>query len=188
MRIPDIRVYNEIMEKSYLVLTALGSDRVGIADDLAALVQEHEGSIEDSRMAVLGGEFAAMLLVEIEPEAADNLESRLKEGEGRLGLSLRLVRTTAPAGMPGGRPYVLEAVALDAPGIVKGLTAVLRRHGVNIEDLETLVSSAPFTGAPLFRLRSRVIIPPGVSLPALRHELAAAEEERDMDVRLEPME
>ena len=61
------------MGKAYAVFSAIGADRVGIVDDLSGLVSEGGGNIEESKMAVLGGEFAVMMLVSIEAEALDSL-------------------------------------------------------------------------------------------------------------------
>ena len=46
-----------------LVITALGDDRPGIVDELSNALFKHKLNIEDSRMSVLGGEFAVLLLV-----------------------------------------------------------------------------------------------------------------------------
>ena len=44
--------------KSYLVLTALGPDRPGLVNEISAMVLAAGANLEDSRMAILGGEFA----------------------------------------------------------------------------------------------------------------------------------
>ena len=51
------------METSQLVLTALGPDRPGIVDTISKYIFKHCGNIEDSRMVVLGSEFAMIMLV-----------------------------------------------------------------------------------------------------------------------------
>ena len=47
----------------HLVLSALGPDRPGLVADITHYVTERGGNIEDSRMAVFGGEFGVMMLV-----------------------------------------------------------------------------------------------------------------------------
>jgi len=49
--------------ESFLVITALGKDKPGIIDKLAKTVVECSCNVIDSRMSVLGGEFAVMLMV-----------------------------------------------------------------------------------------------------------------------------
>ena len=41
-----------------LVITALGADRPGIVNELSEALYARQLNIEDSRMSVLGGEFA----------------------------------------------------------------------------------------------------------------------------------
>jgi glycine cleavage system transcriptional repressor len=70
---------------------------------------------------------------------------------------------------------------------VHAVTELLRRHGINIEDMDTETASAPWTGAPMFRMRAHLVIPQGVSIAELRHELGAVEAERDLDIALKPV-
>jgi glycine cleavage system transcriptional repressor len=171
---------------AYSVLTAIGADRVGIVEDIASLVASRGGNIEESRMAVLGGEFAAILLVAMPAEALAELDPMLA-GLGRdLDLRLELRRTTPPRSAGSGRPYLLETVSLDNPGIVQAVTALLKRHGINIEQLETETLPAPWTGAPMFRMRATVILGGQVPVAALRAELADLEGRMDLDISLKP--
>ena len=48
---------------NYLVITALGKDKPGIVDKLSMAIMDCGCNIEDSRMMVMGGEFAVMLMV-----------------------------------------------------------------------------------------------------------------------------
>ena len=49
--------------RRYMVLTAVGPDRPGLVNHLSSFIREADASIEDSRMAILGGEFAMILLI-----------------------------------------------------------------------------------------------------------------------------
>lgn len=174
------------MAAAYAVLTAIGADRVGIVDDVSGLVAARACNIEESRMAVLGGEFAVIMLVSGAKDRLDGLAADLAGAGERLGLHLRIAATREPRPEKG-RPYLLETVSLDTPGIVHSVTAVLRRHGVNIESLETDTAAAPWTGAPMFRMRAHVVVGPGVEVARLRDDLAKVEAGQDLDVRLRPV-
>jgi len=78
-------------------------------------------------------------------------------------------------------------VSLDTPGIVHTVTAALRKHGVNIESLETDTAAAPWTGAPMFRMRAHVVIGPDVEIGKLKDDLAHLEAGQDLDVILRPV-
>lgn len=172
--------------KAHALLTAVGADRLGIVDDISAAILDRKCNIEESRMALLGGEFAALVLVSGPEEAVASL---IDAGEA-IGTNLALTVTTRRTGgsdrTEEALPYVLESSSLDASGIVHAVAAVLRRHGVNIADLETETAPAPWTGAPLFNLRSRISVPPSVSIAALRRDLEALESEHNLDLRLSP--
>jgi glycine cleavage system transcriptional repressor len=174
------------MKGSYAVLTAIGTDRVGIVDDLSGLVAARSCNIEESRMAVLGGEFAVIMLVSGPPGELARLSGELATAGARLGLHVEVKSTREPAS-EAGRPYLLETVSLDTPGIVHTVTAVLRKHGVNIESLETDTAPAPWTGAPMFRMRAHVVFGPSVEVAKLKDELAHLEAGQDLDVRLRPV-
>lgn len=175
------------MARAYAVLTAIGPDRVGIVDDVSGAVSTGACNIEESKMAVLGGEFAVIMLVSGEPAGVETLTRSLPGLGDRLGLRIACKPTREPHPAQSGRPYQLEAVSLDTPGIVHALTAVLRAHDINIEDLETDTAAAPWTGAPMFRMKAHLIVAPSVSIARLRDELAKLQEKHDLDIALKPV-
>jgi glycine cleavage system transcriptional repressor len=175
------------MAKAYAVFSAIGADRVGIVDDLSGMIAEGGGNIEESKMAVLGGEFAVMMLVSMEGPALDALVARTPGMEASLSLKIGVERTREGRVEDRGRPYSLETVSLDGKGIVHSVSAVLRKHGINIEDLETLTDRAPLTGAPLFRMKANIVLGPGVAIGALRRELEELESAQDLDIILMPL-
>jgi glycine cleavage system regulatory protein len=67
----------------------------------------------------------------------------------------------------------LELLGHDRPGIVREIAHALTSRGVNIEELETGVESAPMSGEQLFRARARLRIPPGVPTEEIRAILEA---------------
>ena len=176
------------MAKAFVVLTAVGPDRVGIVDDLSGAVARAGCNIEESKMAVLGGEFAVIMLISGGGGSVDTLCRSLPGMEQSLSLHLECRSTHEPrAGAEQGRPYILEAVSLDTPGIVHAVTALLRGHGINIEDLETDTAAAPWTGAPMFRLKAHLVVGPSVSIAKLKDDLARLQKEHDLDILLKPV-
>jgi len=57
----------------YLVISAIGEDRPGLVSRLTGVIAEHGCNVEDSRMSVLGTEFAVILLLSGEGEAVQRL-------------------------------------------------------------------------------------------------------------------
>lgn len=170
--------------KHHALLTAFGADRVGIVDDLTSLILEARCNVEESRMSVLGGEFAVILLFSGDEGEVRRLLEQLPARAAALGLQVSLKETAPPQADPAARPYLLTTTSLDTPGIVHAVTSLLRKHRVNILDLETDTTPAPWTGAPMFRMRARLSVPGPIA--ALREQLAELEAETNLDIRLTP--
>jgi glycine cleavage system regulatory protein len=65
----------------------------------------------------------------------------------------------------------MEILGQDRPGIISQITAVLARHRVNVEELESECVSAPMSGEPMFQARARLGIPQGCDTGAVRRDL-----------------
>jgi glycine cleavage system transcriptional repressor len=174
------------MNKVYVVITAVGSDRVGIVDDISAVIEDAGLNIEESRMSVLGGEFAVIMLVSGQETAATEIKSTAASFSNELKLHIEIKDTVAPMHTVTGRPYSLESMSLDTPGIVHHVSRILHRFGINIEDLEAETLAAPWTGAPMFHMTAKVVIPPDITVNDVREALQELEDEHDLDISLSP--
>lgn len=172
------------MKELFAVLSTVGPDRKGIADDIANIAIEFNCNIEDSKMAVLGGEFAVIMLISGEEEKVKNLISRADEIGKRFDMIISIKETTPPHAVPQGIPYVLESVSMDTPGIVHAITRYLRELSINIEDLETDKSAAPLSGTPMFHMRAFIVVPSSVNLSKFREKLYEIEQEKNLDITL----
>ena len=119
----------------YLVITAAGEDQVGLVEKFSSKITESGCNIEQSRMVVLGGQFAILALVSGPWNALSKLESQLEPLGVQLGLSIVAKRTRARELNQPVLPYHVEVVALDHPGIVNNLAKFFARFGINIEEL-----------------------------------------------------
>ena len=173
-------------DDAYLVISVLGEDQPGIVDRLSGLIYAHDCNISDSRMAVLGGEFAVILLVEGAAARVADLEPALQELAQHHGLTLTSRRTRARRPGSDTLPYVIRAVALDHPGIVHRLAHFFASRGINIEQLDTERYAAAHTGAPLFAIHLRVSIPAGLRIAELREAFLDFCDELNIDATMEP--
>ena len=165
-----------------LVLTLIGRDRPGLVEAVAERVTAHGGNWLESRMAHLAGHFAGLLHVEVPDDRLRALEAALGELQG---FGLRVIAhggTAAEAAAP--RTVRLEATGQDHPGIVRDISQVLARHGVNIAELVTDRLSAPMAGGPLFVARARLEVPASVDTERLRHELERIAHDLMVDLSL----
>lgn len=169
-----------------LIVTAVGPDRPGLVADLTRHVYDLGASLADSRMVNLRGHFALLALIEGSSESLAALRRKLEsEGTG-MGLRLEMYEATAATSrVPGSIPYRLKVYSNDQPGIAARVSALLRQHSVNVEELETRIESAPFAGTPLFVLEGIVTLPQGTSARKVREELATLSEKIGGDIDLD---
>lgn len=174
-------------QKNFLVISALGKDRPGIVDQLSKLVLEHDCNIADSRMTVLGGEFAILLMVEGNWNTLSKLEGTLPTMEQQLQLTIIAKRTEERR--PGGSllPYGVDVVSMDHPGIVHHLASFFSSRNINIEDMATSSYAAAHTGTPMFAVHMAVGIPSDVHIATLRDEFMEFCDSMNLDAVLEPI-
>jgi glycine cleavage system transcriptional repressor len=170
---------------SWFILSAVGRDRPGIVADLAQLVYDCEANLEDSRMTLLGNEFAAIMLCsgagpELEPRL--NAGARRLEWENRLTVFIRPLegQPRPPVPAPGTRLFRIETQGMDRAGIVAGICRALADHRVNIADLQSRSLPSP-SGAAVYRMSVLAEVPDSLD-PRL---LAKALEERGAELGLE---
>ncbi|WP_111657032.1 glycine cleavage system protein R [Isoalcanivorax indicus] len=169
-----------------IVISALGSDRPGIVRALSGAVLAEQGNILDSRMTVLGGEFAVLMLVSGNEATLARLEEALPPVAGELDLTLTLRRTAPREAPAGARPYQVEVVAMDHPGIVHEIAQFFSARGINISDLSTGTYAAPHTGTRMFSLHLTLSVPVEESVARLRDAFLDFCEERNLDATLQP--
>lgn len=171
--------------ESHLVLTAVGPDRPGIVNAISSLVHAAGANLEDSRMAILGGEFALLALVSGSGAQVEAVEREAAALEQKLGLKLLFKRTQAEAPRDF-LPYQIRVTGLDRPGIVRSVTELFAPRGINVASLESRVTFAPLSGTPLFTLEAELEVPSQVALSELRRAVVALSDEENLDVALEP--
>ncbi|MBT8129296.1 MAG: glycine cleavage system protein R [Gammaproteobacteria bacterium] len=169
-----------------LVITALGDDRPGIVDELSNALFRHNLNIEDSRMSVLGGEFAVLLLVSGEQASIDDFVADTASLEQTLKMKI-LVKTTSSTGSKQSMvPYTVEVVAIDHPGIVHKLASFFSSRQINIVDLHTERYAAAHTATPMFAVNMTIGIPTDMPIKALRDEFINMCDELNLDASMIP--
>lgn len=179
-----------------LVVTAIGPDRPGIASDFTGHVHAAGANLADTRMVNLRGHFALLALVEGAPDVLETVKTRLRESASKLGLTFEFSTgskaTTGAAGAPtgpakrAGVPFKLKTYSMDQPGIVHKISSYLHEQGINIEELETHLESAPFMGTPVFTMEIVMLVPSTASVKTLRRSLEDLGDALNCDIDLDP--
>jgi glycine cleavage system transcriptional repressor len=168
-------------DKAYLVLTAVGPDRPGLVNELSQMIHAAGANLEDSRMAILGGEFALLLLVSGSEQAMAKVEQTGPSLGEELGLKLMLKRTMRRDSPRDFLSYQIRVTGVDRPGIVHAVASVLAKRGINVASLDSRVSYAPLSGTPMFTLEAELQVPSEVALSELRRELSAICDDENLD-------
>lgn len=170
-----------------LVITASGEDKVGLVEKFSSRITESGCNIEESRMAVLGGQFAIIMRVAGSWNALSKLESQLDAAGEQLGLTIIHGRTREKERARATIPYRIDVVALDHPGIVHSLARFFSGRGINIEELQTDTYPAPHTGAPMFSVSMTVGVPADTHIPTLRGDFLDYCDDLNLDATFDPV-
>jgi glycine cleavage system transcriptional repressor len=175
------------MDRSNLILTAVGPDQVGLVETISEFIARLGCNIEDSKMAVFCGEFAVIILITGESENLVKLANSYRALEIQTGLTFS-IKTPAPRkAVESFLPYRLTASCMDHPGIVHRLTQVLSKQGVNIESMETKTYAAPVSGTPIFYLEALISVPAKTNVNLLRDRFTEIQRQENIDVELAPV-
>lgn len=167
-----------------LVITALGEDRPGIVDELSHTLSAHELNIEDSRMSVLGGEFAILMLVTGSTNSVNAFIDETSALEGSLRMKLLVKPTRKKTESRTLAPYAVEVVSMDHPGIVRDIAKFFSSRKINIIELDTSRYAAAHTGTPMFALHMTVEIPASQPISKLREEFVSMCDELNLDAKM----
>jgi len=151
-----------------LVMTFIGRDRPGLVNAIASRVAAEGATWLESRLARLAGEFAGIVRVDAPEDRVEALNASLRQ------LETQGLRITIEAGSVQAEDRAsvrLELLCLDRPGIVREVTETISSLGVNIEEFESDLVSAPFTGHPMFKAVARLHAPAGLAHEDLRRKL-----------------
>ena len=158
-----------------LIISAVGSDRPGIVSELSGTITSHGGNIEKSRMTRLGSDFTIIMLVTVDPKWEESLVVALQTIQE---LSIATKGTEANTVIAGenckdtaGENCQISLSGADNEGIVKVLSKYLAGKSINILEMETHISNAPVTGAPLFNLLAITTIPVNTDLAEIQSDL-----------------
>ena len=169
-----------------LVITAIGNDRPGIVNELTEVLHKASLNLEDSRMSILGGEFAIILLVSGDETSTSSIIQQKEALQNSPNLNLLIKTTTNPEHGDDLTSFKIKIEGMDSPGIVHKLALYLSQHSINIVNMQTNSSHAPHTGSPVFMLEMLVDIPAGKDINQLTDEFTALCDELSMDVDFSP--
>jgi len=172
--------------EQYMVLSMIGPDKGGIVNNLATLADETGCFFADSRITVLGKEFAAVILLYGPWAAIAKLENNLPAFAENNELNIETRRTQMPELEGNAMPYMVHVIAIENPHLVPMITNFFHEHEINTVELTTHRYRAQLTGAPMFSIMMTIHIPPDVKIADLRENFIIFCEDNNLDAILEP--
>ena len=172
---------------NFLVISAVGEDRPGLVADISQLIVNCGCNIEESRMSLLGGEFAILMMISGAWNNIAKLEDALPGVAEKMGVVIAQKRTQIRSTTHEKLPYNVEVVALDHPGIVQQIASFFSKRQINIHDMYTTAHRAPHTGSTMFNLSMTVEVPAGTHISTLREQFMEFCDHMNLDAILEPV-
>jgi glycine cleavage system transcriptional repressor len=170
-----------------IVLSAIGTDRTGVVHDISKVILSCGGNIEESRMTMLGAEFAVLMLVSGNWHTLNRLERGLEKLSGDDKLTFAIRKTGERPTTNDRMPYAVDVVSLDQQGIVFGLANFFASRDIEIADVATRRYSAAHTGSAMFAVQMAVNVPSSVHIAQLREEFMEMSDRLNLDAILEPV-
>ena len=178
--------------KTYFILSAIGKDRPGIVADVAEVIYECGGNIEDSSMNLLRNHFSLLLLFSTERE---EVSQKLSSGLKRLEWEKNLTVFYSPIPLEEAHREVKEQASrfrlttsgVDHAGIVYRVCRLFADQRINIINMETRRIPSAESGTPLFEMDIDIDIPHSISEQGLREELHRLANELVIDLVLKKM-
>lgn len=153
-----------------LIFTLVGPDKRGVVAELAEVVAENDGNWLESRLSHLGGAFAGVVRVEF---LVEKNKKAFQENLGKLkekGYVFEFRTAKQPERVEFTRAR-LNLSGKDQKGIVKQVFQALSEFGINVEELETKVRGAPWSGHLVFEAEAALYIPEGVDTEDVQQRL-----------------
>ncbi len=146
-----------------IVITVFAEDRPGIVRALSETALSHNASWQQSSLSRLCGQFTGIVHFEVTKDKRAALEaSLLKLSDDGIQVTVRTNIKIKPDDDEVNGLYIMVE-ANDRPGIVQEITNALADNNVNVDNIDTEVSSASMAGYMLFKAHLSLAMPDDMS-------------------------
>jgi len=145
---------------NFLVVTAMGTNRPGIVNELTKIVTSNNCNIVDSRLAVFGNEFTLIILLSGEWNAITRFENDLSIRSPQLELITIMKRTSEHKLVNYDGQVSIKLDGEDAPGCMDQFTAYLAKKNIDLCSFRTKAKSGYQRIEMLINLTDNTDYPP----------------------------
>ncbi len=146
-----------------LVITVFAEDRPGIVRTLSDTALKYNASWQESSLSRLCGQFTGIVHFEVTKDKQDSLEAALTAlHEEDIHVTVHQGAKVKDDSEDVNGLYIMVE-ANDRPGIVQEITQTLADNNVNVDNIDTEVSSASMAGYMLFKAHLSLAMPEDMS-------------------------
>ncbi|NRA60694.1 MAG: glycine cleavage system transcriptional repressor [Psychrobium sp.] len=167
---------------NFLVVTAIGTDRPGIVNELTKIVTQTNCNIVDSRLAVFGNEFTLILLLSGQWNAITRFEADLLARSAQLELVTIMKRTSEHTLANNSGQVSIKLDGQDAPGCIGQFTEYLAEHQIDLTSFRTKAKSG------YQQIEMLVNLTENIDYPALQQHFTQLAAQLALTIRFEHLE
>lgn len=169
---------------THLLISIISDDKPGVVEALAETISQESGNWLESRLTKLSGKFAGVIRVSVKKDHVDQLESKCQQLQEK-GIWTKIDHIDSDnATAEGKRTAHIHALGPDRSGIVRELSRALVSQNINVANLETRLSSMPYSGDPLFEATGELEIPENADLDSLNDTLDRIADSLALDISM----
>ncbi|MFL0808814.1 MAG: cellulose-binding protein [Agarilytica sp.] len=168
---------------SHILVSVISDDKPGVVEAIAESISKLGGNWLESKLSQLSGKFAGVIRVSIAAESRRELETALFALESQ-GIWVKCEQLSDSKETRASQQAYVHVLGPDRPGIVRELSKALVQRDINLAELETSLSSMPYSGDPLFEAKGVLQIPEASELSDLHTSLDEIADNLALDISL----
>ena len=168
---------------SQIVITVVSNDKPGIVKYIAEHITAHQGEWLESKLANLAGKFVGVIKARLPEAALAALTEQLSCAQDGISIVVEPL-ADQQASAYSGRLARFHVLGPDRKGIVEEISQALLKYNINVEEIETRLTSEAYTGTPLFEMEGMVKIPENTDIHALNDNLNSIADMLGVDISI----
>ncbi len=173
-----------VNNQHFLVVTALGSDDIGVLEAFTKTSKQCGCNIIESKLTTIGEECAILFHLSGSWNTVAKLEAALPGLADQFSLAVSSKRTLPRQKQPA-LPYQVQVIAQDRPGILNELALFFLQQGVYVDQMDCETYEAK-NKTVMTNISFLVNIPARQHIASIRERFMVYCEDRNLDAVLEP--
>ncbi len=170
----------------YLNIAFIAPNQQVVVDDLIQIISKNNCHLEESRLSVLGDNFAGILRIAGNWNGIAKTEEAIASLKNQ-GTVLLEVKRSEPLHLEGEYlPYMTQVVGLDTPGMVFSITQFFAQQQIQLIDVQIDPFQTSHSDTSMITVSLRIGIPADINIADLRERFMILCDELNIDGIMEP--